>query len=189
MPDYEIRTIDGLPATTPLRTIVDLASCLSPDDLELALDSILRRGSPGPRTISCYLDEFGRGRRGTGKLRKLVDGYLAKESNDSVLETKFLQLVRRANLPVPESQFRVMIDGRVLRRADFAYPERKILIELDGYDPHSGRSAFQADRQKDNKVSIVGWLVLRFTWYDVTQRPDYVVHQLRLALGHQTFDL
>jgi very-short-patch-repair endonuclease len=64
---------------------------------------------------------------------------------------------------------------------DFAWPEAKLAVEVDGYRWHSGRQQWQNDMQRQNALAEVGWLVLRFSWYDVTNRPDYVIRTIMEA--------
>jgi len=69
----------------------------------------------------------------------------------------------------------------LLARIDFAFPDRRLAIELDGYGPHAHR--FQRDRSRQNGLVLMGWTVLRFTWADVVERPAYVVAALTTALA------
>jgi very-short-patch-repair endonuclease len=65
---------------------------------------------------------------------------------------------------------------------DFAYPDRRLAVETDGYASHSARSDWQHDRWRDNTLVTMQWQVLRFTWDDVSRRPDWVLEKIRLAL-------
>jgi very-short-patch-repair endonuclease len=67
-------------------------------------------------------------------------------------------------------------------RVDLAYPERRVVIELDGFGPHSGRESFCRDRTRQNQLVLLGWTVLRFTWSDVIERPEATVATLTAAL-------
>jgi very-short-patch-repair endonuclease len=68
-------------------------------------------------------------------------------------------------------------------RLDYAWPDRLLAVEVDGYGPHSSREAFQSDRARQNALVLAGWTVLRFTWADVRDRPAAVAAVLRRALG------
>jgi len=67
-----------------------------------------------------------------------------------------------AGLPAPLQQYRVRLNGRTFR-IDLAYPERRVAIELDGWDCHRTRSAFDADRARADALVVDGWTLLRFT--------------------------
>ncbi|NED67277.1 DUF559 domain-containing protein, partial [Streptomyces sp. SID10244] len=65
---------------------------------------------------------------------------------------------------------------------DLAIPEHKIAIEIDGFAYHSDAEAFQHDRERQNDLIANGWTVLRFTWHDLTTRPQWVLAQIRAAI-------
>jgi very-short-patch-repair endonuclease len=58
-----------------------------------------------------------------------------------------------------------------------------LAVEADGRDTHDRPEALYADRVRQNLIMLAGWRVLRFTWYDVMQRPDWVIAQVRQALS------
>ena len=73
--------------------------------------------------------------------------------------------------------------GRAVAELDFAFPELKICIEVDGYEAHSGRAAFTRDRRRQNTLELDGWLVLRFTWHQIVHEPEWVLAQVRAAIA------
>jgi very-short-patch-repair endonuclease len=89
---------------------------------------------------------------------------------ESELEGRFLRLCARAGLPLPEPNRHVL--GY---RVDCLWPERRLVVELDGYEFHRGRDAFESDRERDSRLRLAGYLVLRFTWRQVMDRPGQVV--------------
>ena len=64
---------------------------------------------------------------------------------------------------------------------DFAFPEQRVAIEIDGWAFHSDHGAFQKDRTRQNWLALHGWQVLRFTWLDITQHPERVLAEIRAA--------
>ena len=58
----------------------------------------------------------------------------------------------------------------------------KVIVEIDGWAAHSDRVAFQRDRTRHSRLVAEGFVVLRFTWDDLTERPAYVLSTLRRAL-------
>ena len=97
------------------------------------------------------------------------------------------QLIRRAGLPPPQPQFRVLDGGRFVGRFDFAYPDAKLIIEVDGYRWHSGNQAWQRDRKRDNVLNRLGWTILRFTAEDLKDGAN-VVRQISEVL-HPSLDV
>ncbi|MGE4365556.1 MAG: endonuclease domain-containing protein, partial [Mycolicibacterium sp.] len=58
----------------------------------------------------------------------------------------------------------------------------KVAIEVDGFAFHSDHDAFQKDRVRQNRISLLGWQVLRFTWLDLTEYPERVLATIRAAI-------
>jgi very-short-patch-repair endonuclease len=65
---------------------------------------------------------------------------------------------------------------------DFAFPATRLAVEVDGWAWHMDVDRFRADRHKGNALVRAGWEVLRFTWHDLNNRPDYVLDEVRAAL-------
>jgi very-short-patch-repair endonuclease len=175
----EDRTVRRLiPSTSPARTIVDMSARLPIDVLGRVLDAQLRQGLRLVAVHRC----IGRlppapGRRPSvihALLAARLDGY---DAGDSDLETKVLRWLVTAGLAPARQQFRVRLEGRTCK-IDLAYPELKIAIELDGWDTHRTRSAFDDDRARANALVLAGWIVLRFT---SRSTADEVVEAVRAA--------
>jgi very-short-patch-repair endonuclease len=181
--ERDITEIEGIPCTRPVRTFLDLGVVLSPNELEQVLNEGIRRNLLSVSAIARRLEEFGPLRPGTKVVRAVLDRHVPnRRGPESVLETRFLQLVRSARLPEPIPQFHVKLGDGAVVRLDFAYPHHRIAIELDGAAYHSGELADQRDRRRDTRLAALGWRVLRFGWDDVTRTPDYVLGTMR-ALG------
>lgn len=170
--------VAGIPATSIPRTLVDLGAVCSHRVVEDAVERAVVREMTTVRELHRMLDNVARqGRRGVGALRSALDGMA--EGTESILEAKLLRLILRSTLPSPVVQYKVRIGERLVARLDMAYPKVMLAIEADGRDPHSTAKAFQRDRQRQNELQQLGWIVLRFTWHDVTHRPEYVITAIR----------
>jgi len=178
--ERDITEIKGIPCTRPVRTFIDLGVVLSTDALETVLNEAIRRNLLSPPAIASRLERFGPLRHGTAVVRAVLERQLPRSRTpESVLETRFLQLVRSAGLPEPVGQYQVRANGSVVARLDFAYPRSQIAIELDGAAYHSGEIARQRDRRRDNQLGALGWRVLHFDWEEVTRTPGYVLGTMR----------
>jgi len=133
-----------IPVTTPPRTLRDLKRVLPREEWEDALDRARSRGFD----VSDIRDEA---------------------PTRSALERTFLRLCRRERLPAPQVNIRV---GGFL--VDFLWLERRLIVEVDGYEYHRGRASFEADRARDAELMRRGYRVLRFTYRQVTQQPSRV---------------
>ncbi|MEY4170638.1 MAG: hypothetical protein RLZ94_1711 [Actinomycetota bacterium] len=68
--------------------------------------------------------------------------------------------------------------GRILAEIDFADPGLMIAIEVDGRAFHSDRRSFERDRERQNMLTLRGWVVLRFTWERIVNDPDGVIAEI-----------
>jgi len=68
-------------------------------------------------------------------------------------------------------------------RIDLAFPDAKVAVEIDGWAWHVDQDRFANDRRKGNALVRAGWVVLRFTWHDLTKTPHSVVAQIVAALA------
>jgi hypothetical protein len=151
---HDVRPYAGFIATSVERTLIDLASAWSEEQLAIGLDDALRRRLTTASRISHRLEDMGReGRKGSGVLRTLLaERSGLDEFPESPLETRFLEFVHRHGLPVPQLQKRFTpVQGRV-RRVDFFFPQACLVIELDSYEWHSGRRAWEEDLRRRNEL-------------------------------------
>jgi hypothetical protein len=127
-----------------------------------------------------------RGRRGCGVLRRILE---ARDPGSappgSAFEAKMLALVRSGGLPDPVLQHEISGSGW-LSFVDLAWPAQRVAVECDGLAHHFGRQRLQWDDTRQNRLVLLGWTVLRFTWQDVADRPDLVLTQIRDALATAT---
>lgn len=122
------------------------------------------------------------GRNGVGTIRQLIEERIGCDGvTESHLEDEFRALVATSSIPMPQPQY-VLRDARdeFVCRSDFAYPDRRALIELDSEAYHMDPRSFRADRVKQNRAHSLGWTVYRFTWHQVIYEPDTVLRTLAL---------
>ncbi len=179
----QIVEIDGLPVTTPSRTIFDLAKRLGHHRLQRVIDDAIVRRLTSVEDLQDLLASIGRrGRPGTANMRRLLatmtESYVAPESE---LERRLIDLLASAGLPAPVLQMRLPWRSHVDGRVDAAYPDHRLIIECDGRRWHTAAESFERDRRRDNLAQLAGWRVLRFTWADVNERPMETVHQVIAA--------
>jgi very-short-patch-repair endonuclease len=89
----------------------------------------------------------------------------------------------RAGFPLPSREFKAPWLAPTNGRVDLAYLEQRLVVEADSRRWHMLAAAFLEDRERDNRAQLAGWRVLRFTWWDIEQRPDYVASMIRAALS------
>lgn len=164
----EVTTHRGIRVTTVARTLTDVADVANPRVLAQVLDQaeILRLDA-------CV--EIKSGRRGAGRLATAL-GHIDPLPHlpRSELERQFLELC-----PV-KPVMGLVIEGY---ETDFAWPDARVVAELDGWDTHRTHAAFQSDRRRDVALKLAGWTVLRFTHRDVFHEPGYVTDTLIRSCG------
>ena len=172
--------------TSPGRTLVDLASVLPFESLEAAVHSALRkRQTTVSRLTDFHERQSGRGRSGVTSMRKVladIDSFGAPTG--SHLETRFMQLIRKARFPTMHRQVEVWDAGRFVARVDFAYPDRRFAIEVQSYEFHSERRDWKRDQEKVNDLRRAGWDARLATKEDI-EHPQRILGDIAKVLGHQ----
>ncbi len=183
LPPSHVGVRNAVPVTTVARTLFDLAGVLHPGRLERALDNALARRLTtlaALRLVTAELAEHGRA--GSTVMRAFLTeqgtDYLAPESG---LEARFLWLLRSSLLPEPIRQLDVG-GARWVGRVDFAYPDRRLVIEIDSAIHHSSKLDREADRRRDAELAHAGFRVIRITDDQVWFRPGEVVADVRHGL-------
>jgi hypothetical protein len=120
----------------------------------------------------------GRGRHGSRALRLALARHLPELAETlSVLEERFLELCESAGFPLPEVNRR---ESRM--RVDAVWRQAGLAVELDGGDAHAGLGQMKRDRERELALRRRGFQVVRYTWDQVTRRPDDVADDLRRLL-------
>jgi very-short-patch-repair endonuclease len=184
--DPLVSVLDGIPATVIERTLLDLAATAPPGRTAAALDDALRRRLTTLPDLRAMLGSVApRGRIGTRTLRTLVNDRDDRDAAlESRLESALLRVLRRHGVELPVLQHAVVTGGAVVARLDFAYPQRRVGIETDGYRWHGSPERWRRDLRRENRLKLLGWMLLRFSWDDVHRRPEAVIAQVRQALAN-----
>ncbi len=165
LPPFDVTAERGIPTCTPARTIVDLSATQGVETIGAWVDLCLRQRQLHLLELrSCVARLAGPGRAGLDTVRavlaKRLPGY---DPGDSNLETRALAILHDAGLPAPTQQHRVKRPGGRDAFLDLAYPPEKVGIELDGWEFHRHRTAFDHDRDRRNDLTLLGWTMYQFT--------------------------
>jgi predicted transcriptional regulator of viral defense system len=166
----DITIVDGIPCTTVARTLVDLGDVVSRREVERAVDRAEVLGVFDGKAVHEVLARAGR-RRGAGILRSILEDYNQPTLTEKELEERFLALCRQASLPSPAVNAWITLPDGVAYKADFLWREHKLIAETDGRDVHTTRKAFEHDRLRDQRLTLAGYTVVRFTWRQVKRDP------------------
>jgi very-short-patch-repair endonuclease len=170
----------GLPITDRHWTLFDLLPGLPRSDASALTDRAIQRGWLSSDAVSRHLKRFPR-RRGNAALRRLATQLGDGAAADS--ERLLHRILRTADVHGWVANYPIWVDGELAGVADVAIPERKIVLEVDGWAHHSDVARFRRDRTKQNALVAHGWTVLRFTWADLTERPGYVSRTILSVLA------
>jgi very-short-patch-repair endonuclease len=163
----DVRTSHGIPLTSPVCTLIDLAARLARPQLEAAINEADKRGLTDPEELRSALDTIPR-RPGTGVLREVLDRHTFTLT-DSELERLFLPIARRAGLSGPDTQ--CYVNGF---KVDFYWPELGLVVETDGLRYHRTPAQQARDRLRDQAHAAAGLTPLRFTHGQVRFEPTHV---------------
>ncbi|MEA2356744.1 MAG: hypothetical protein QOI62_4 [Solirubrobacteraceae bacterium] len=174
----EVTEHDGLPITTPARTLLDLAATgLKGRPLEAALDHAERRLQLDWAEVARLLDRYPL-RRGSPTLAATLSRY-APGSVETLSELEEIVLGLCDEFAIPRPQVNRIIEGKC---RDFYWPERRLVVEADSYTWHRSPSALDDDRERDVRLQLAGFIALRFTYEQCTNRREYVRHSILVAL-------
>jgi very-short-patch-repair endonuclease len=167
---------DGIPVTSLVLTLVDLAARLDLAAIERAVREADKRDLIGPENLRMAIDGYS-GIRGVARLRAALDSRTFRLT-DSELERLFLSIVSETDLPLPQTQQQV--NGF---RVDFYWPELGLVVETDGLRYHRTPAQQSRDLIRDQRHAAAGLTPLRFTFAQVKQEPAYVRETLETVAG------
>jgi hypothetical protein len=181
--DEDRSLLDGIPVTSLPRTLLDLAAMLPANRLRRAierseelclfdlgpLDSLLARAARHP---------------GAGRLRHALAIYCPPPFTRSGLERRFLELVEKAGLPTPSTGFNEL--GYEL---DVYWQAERFAVELDVYETHGTREAFESDRLRQENLKLGGIEMIRVTGPRLDGEPDEVIERVSLLLKRRRREL
>jgi hypothetical protein len=186
-PEFHFR--NGVPVTLLSRTLVDLASILSEDMLEVALDSAIRSfGSRITKALKLRLPSLASSAwPGVDVLKRLFaerDGSL-----DSPLEVLLRRVLWLSELPRPHHNWAVFNGRGFVAKVDFAWPAIKLALQAHGLKYHLKPAQYRRDQVQQSELQACGWLVLTTTWREVNERPFEVVERLKRAYALRTAEI
>ena len=161
---------DGVLCTSAARTVFDLAVLARPEEVErvmIAADSLRILNRPRLQELI----DGSPGRRGVRTLRDLLSADAIRVRSEAEIEMLFV--CRLAGVPEP------IVNGVVAGiEVDLNWPELRLVAEVDGWRFHGGRERANADRDRDQRLLVAGWQVVRFTRDQIAADPAGSAHRL-----------
>jgi very-short-patch-repair endonuclease len=178
----DITRVRGIPCTTVPRTLLDLADVLDRQKLERAIAQAEVMGVFDLNALNDVLDR-GSGRRGSVRLRTILDEY---EEGTTLTQSELEELVRAICLTVgvdrPQVNEWISLDGGAVQ-VDLLWRKQELIVEVDGHRFHGNRRAFEQDRDRDQRLTLAGYRVVRFTWLQITREPQKVGRRIAELVG------
>jgi very-short-patch-repair endonuclease len=172
---------EGIPLTSPTRTLIDQATQLRPMQLERTVNEADKLDRVSADELYASLDDYGN-QPGVAPLRKLLDP-LAFRLSDSELEQLMRSLARAIELPVPETK--TWVNGY---EVDFFWPGLGIVVEADGLRYHRTASQQRRGLERDQAHLAAGMWPLRFSHWQIKYDPAHVQEILRSAVARAKAD-
>jgi very-short-patch-repair endonuclease len=182
VPPDEVTVHEGVPVTTVPRTILDLAATESTDIVENLLRESEYLQLSDRLSLPDLLQRYP-GKRGTRKMSLALKRIMEEPEGRkrSRLEERFSPFLRKHRLPLPRYNDWIVLRERRYQ-VDCHWPEIRQIVELDGWQGHSTRSAFREDRARDRRLVAAGYSVAHITWSQLDDEPEAVASDLRSVL-------
>ena len=169
---------DAIPVTSVSRTLLDLAGVLTPTRLERAVEQSLALRRFDLRAVESVLAANPR-RPGAGALAEII-AHIHHDPSLTRRELEKLMLDLCAAHGIERPEVNVVVDDY---EVDFLWRTRRLVVETDGLQWHSTPTALERDRRRDERLTVLGYRVVRFTYRRVTDEPAAVAATLRALIS------
>jgi hypothetical protein len=177
--DEDRALVDGIPITSVARTQLDLAWKLRGDHLPRLLARSEELGLLNLDAINTGI-ERNRGHHGAKRLRYALAIYKPPTWTRSELERHFVARLVAAGLPRPATGW-----NEVGHEIDVYWPERRFGIELDAFETHGTRQAFETDHERDLDFALAGIEMHRVSERQFRRKPTEIVAGVATLLGRR----
>ncbi len=173
--------VDGIPVTSPFRTVFDLAAVLDLRGLERSWHEAEVRGLRDRVSLPMLLERYP-GRRGSRNLRALLESPEPVGFTRNDFEEAFVALVDTYGVTRPRMNADLAVRGRFFQ-IDALWEDERVAVELDSRSVHGTNKNFESDKQRDRILLAEGWRTMRVIWRQLRDEPAEVAADLKKALG------
>jgi very-short-patch-repair endonuclease len=177
LPSQDVGTLKGIPVTSPVRTLLDLATLEPPNRVERAVNEADKHDHVDPDSLREVLERYV-GEPGIKRLRRVLDKHTFRLS-DQELELLFRPLARAAGIPVELTKVFVN-DFEV----DFFWPSLGLVVETDGWRYHRTPAAQTRDALRFQVHTASGLTPIRFSHWQVKYEARHVRRVLERTAAH-----
>jgi very-short-patch-repair endonuclease len=176
LPDADQAMVEEIPVSAVPRLLLDMAACVKAKSLERLIERSEDLGHFDLRAVEELLARTV-GHHGHGRLRRAIALYQPSSFTRSELERRFLELCLEAGLPRPRMNY--VEEGFEL---DAYWPEFRFAVELDVFETHGTRAAFERDRKRQEDLLLAGIVMTRVTGPRLEREPDEVIARVARLL-------
>ena len=167
---------EQIPLTAVPRTLLDMAAVLPPRRLRRMLERAEELRLFDLEPVESVLART-KGHAGNGRLRRAIAIYQPPRFTRSTFEREFVAAVELAGLPRPRTGW---VEGGY--ELDVYWPEHRFAVELDVFETHGTRAAFERDRVRDENLKLAGIDLIRVTAPRFEREPHHVIKRLSQLL-------
>jgi very-short-patch-repair endonuclease len=162
--DRESTEIQALPVLIRERTLIDCIAVMKPDDVARIVDERLMGEIDADelRAVILASPKLRGNPAARRQLRKAATAFASEP--ERVLNRALVAVGLRLQANAWVGQY----------MCDFVDERAKVIVEVDGREYHSAPEVFSKDRRRQNDLVLDGWLVLRFSAFDVVSDPDRI---------------
>jgi hypothetical protein len=171
----DVRRHLGIRVTSPARTVFDIAPRLTDRALTRAVNELRIERRLNLEQLAELVARLPR-HPGARRVKPLIE--TPKGPTRSELEDAFVAFTKRFGLPQPELNARV-----AGYEVDALFREQRVIVELDGYQFHGTRQAFEKDRERDAATLAAGFVTVRITWERLTESPEKEADRLNAIIA------
>lgn len=180
----DVGIVGGIRTTSVSRTVIDLAGVLDASALAGLTDHVLAKRLVKLPYLLGRLEALGtRGHERAGELRELLRARQGcSRFVDSEAQRSLARLIDRYGLPRPQVEYAIRLPNGKWKFVDAAWPCHRLILEVQGYEYHSGLDAWTADQARNNQFVALGWRVLFVTPTQIETDPAGVAAMIAEAL-------
>ena len=178
-----VREVRGIRVTGVEATLVRLAHLLDEESFEIACEDARRRRLTSVPALRSYLDRFARrGRPGVATMRRLLEALDPVHAAASTLEVKTRRLLATHGIDDFVRELPLEWNGRTYRY-DFAFPDRRVILETNGRRWHDDPTDYEHDHEKWSVPGRLGHRIVFATWNKVTRDPEHLLRELATTMA------
>ena len=202
LPASHWTTLGEVPVTGYSRTFADTAAMLDPGPALALADAAVRRvvrmidpvedvrraaqqdkcRAAACRAVKTVIDAC-ENRPGIDAARRALA--LVDPASESVLESLSRWQMHRHRIPMPQCGLPITGDDGRTYWADFVWWDLKIIGEADGALKYATRSDLIREKERQEALERVGWLVIRWNWAEAVTDPSIMIRRIERAIARR----